>query len=107
MRVAKERGWTFHGRDESRIRDRTLQNILFLRRYKPMRFPNEENQRILDAIGGMGTAPMSHLVDTPLTADRPSIGIAHLWHLLATRRLDCDISRPLNRETELWITTDE
>ena len=43
MRVAKERGWTFHVRDESRIRDRTLQNIRFLRRYKRMRFPEEEN----------------------------------------------------------------
>ena len=55
----------------------------------------------------MGKAPMNHLVDTRLTADRPSVGIAHLWHLLATRRVDCDISRPLNQQTKFWITTDE
>ncbi len=107
MRVAKNRGWTFHVHDESRIRDSTLQNIRFLQRYKRMRFPDEESQWLLDVISRVGAAPMRHLVDTRVAADRPSVGIAHLWHLLATRRLDCDISRPLNHDTEFWIPTDE
>lgn len=105
MRVAKERGWTFHVHDESRIRDHVLENIRFLRRYNRMRFPDEENQSLLDVIRTMGVAPMRRLIDRQPTPDGPPVGIAHLWHLVAIRRLDCDISRPLNRDTEFRIPT--
>ena len=107
MRTARDQGWTFHIHDESRIRDSALQNIRFLQRYKRMRFPNEDSAWLLDTIRQMGSAQMRYLVDERLAAGRPSVGITHLWHLLATRRLDCDISRPLNSSTELWIPTDE
>lgn len=107
IRTAKDHGWTFHLRDESRIRDTALQNIRFLQRYRRMQFSQDDSKWLLDTIRTMGLAPMRYLVDERLAAGRPSVGIAHLWHLLATRRLDCDISRPLNRNTELWIPTDE
>ena len=102
--LAKKRGWTFHVRDESRIRDGALRNIVLLKRYKRMRFSQDETRRVIDAVrttprptrrrltaadgaGGAGSGPLD----------------AHLLHLLATRHLDCDISRPLDGETELWI----
>ena len=44
MRVAKERGWTFHIHDEARIQDAALYNIRFLQRYKRMRFPDDDSQ---------------------------------------------------------------
>ena len=107
MRTAREHGWTFHLRDESRIRDTALQNIRFLQRYRRMQFSKDDSEWLFDTIRTMGSAPMRYLVDERLAAGRPSVGIAHLWHLLATRRLDCDISRPLNSGTEIWIPTDE
>ena len=107
MRVAKEHGWTFHLRDESRIRDRTLDNIRFLQRYRRTHFDSENSEWLLENIRELGSAPMRYLVDELIAADERSIGIAHLWHLLAARRIDCDISRPLNTDTEFWIPTDE
>ena len=68
---------------------------------------DEESCHLNEQIRELGSVPMHTLVDELLAADERSIGIAHLWHLLATRRIDCDISRPLNRDTEFWIPTDE
>ena len=107
MRTAKAQGWTFHIRDESRIRDAALANIRFLERYREMTFDHEETAQLIEHIRRLGSAPMRYLVDELIAADERSVGIAHLWHLLATRVIDCDISRPLNTDTECWIPTDE
>ena len=107
MRFAKEQGWTFHIHDESRIRDQTLDNIRFLERYRRMDFNNDDSEWLIENIRELGSANMQYLVDELIAADEQSIGITHLWHLLATRRLDCDISRPLRRDSEVWIPTDE
>lgn len=107
MRVAREQGWTFHVRDESRIRDQALDNIRFLERYRRMRFDNHDSEWLIENIRELGSANMQYLVDELIAAGERSIGIAHLWHLLATRRLDCDISRPLRQDGEVWIPTDD
>ena len=107
MRTARERGWTFHIHDESRIRDATLDNIRFLERYHRMGFDDEDSRRLIEHIRELGSAPMHYLVDERVASEERSVGIAHLWHLLSTRRIDCDISRPLNGYTEFWIPTDE
>lgn len=102
-RYAREQGWEFHVRDESRIRDRTLENIRFLERYKRMQFPVEESRWVIENVREMGAATMDHLLARHFMGLYRAEGIAHLWHLLATRQLDCDISRPLGEFTELWI----
>ena len=107
MRLAREQGWTFHVRDESRIRDQTLDNIRFLERYRRMRVDNRDSEWLIENIRELGSANMQYLVDELIAADERSSGIAHLWHLLATRRIDCDISRPLSRNSEVWSPTDE
>jgi hypothetical protein len=106
-RFAQEQGWAFHIKDESRIRDQTLANIQFLERYKRMSFPVEESRWVIDNLRKMGSAPVHFLLARHFMGIYQAQGIAHLWHLLATRQLDCDISRPLNDQTVLWVTTDE
>lgn len=106
-RYAQEQGWKFHIRDESRIRDQAFKNIRFLERYKIMQFPAEESQLALETISQMGCATMDYLLARHFMGLYRAEGIAHLWHLLATRQLDCDVSRPLNEFTELWIPTDD
>lgn len=106
-RFAQEQGWAFHIQDESRIRDQTLANIQFLERYKRMSFPVEESRWVLDNLREMGSAPVHFLLARHFMGIYQAQGIAHLWHLLATRQLDCDISMPLNDQTVLWVTTDE
>lgn len=106
-RHADEQGWVFHIHDESRIRDQAFENIMFLDRYKRMEFPVEETRWIIDNIRQMGSAPFHYILARHFFVGmyRPE-GISHIWHLLATRQLDCDISRPLNDFTELWLPID-
>lgn len=106
-RYAQEQGWEFHIRDESRIRDTTLENIRFLERYKRLQFPIEESAWVLETVRQMGCATMDYLLSRHFMGLYRGQGITHLWHLLACRQLDCDISRPLNEFTELWIPSDE
>jgi len=106
-RYAQDQGWEFHIYDESRIRDQALVNIRFLDRYKRMQFPKEESQWILENIHQMGSAPFHYILTRHFMGMYQAEGIAHIWHLLATRQLDCDISRKLNDSTELWIPANE
>jgi hypothetical protein len=105
-RYARQQGWDFRIYDESRIRDLTLDNIRFLERYKRMRFPEEESRWILENLGMHSSVPFHLALSTHFMGDFMAEGVAHLWHLVAVRRLDCDISRPLNNLTELWVVTE-
>lgn len=106
-RYAQEQDWTFHIHDESRIRDQALENIRFLERYKRMQFPPEENQWVIENIYNIGSAPFHHILARHFMGIYRAEGIAHIWYLLATRQIDCDISRPLNDFTELWVSSYE
>lgn len=106
-RYAKTQGWEFHIYDESLIRDHALENIRFIDRYKRTQFPIEETQCVIDSVRQMGGAPIHHLLAKHFMGIYKAEGIAHIWHLLATRQLDCDISLPLNDFTELWVPTYE
>ena len=106
-RYAKLQGWDFHVRDESRIRDQVLRNIAFLSRYRRMTFPGEESRVVLETVAQMGTATADYLLARHFMGIYRAEGVAHLWHLLATRKLDCDVSRPLGGFTEFWVPSDE
>lgn len=107
LRYAKGRGWQFHIYDEARIRDQALENIRFLDLYKRMHFPPDMNQQIVEAFHRMGYASPSSIQSQRIVGASGREGMAHIWHLLATRKLDCDITLPLNEFTELWVTTYE
>lgn len=106
-RYAKIRGWTFHIKDESRIRDQALENIQFLSRYRRMAFPTEESHAVLETVRQMGSTTVDYLLARHFMGMYRAEGIAHVWHLLAERKLDCDISRPLANLTEVWVPNDE
>lgn len=106
-RYAQEQGWTFRIHDESRIRDEVLNNIRFLERYRRLLFPPEQTQAILVDLHAMGSTPIHYLLARHFTGLYRAEGIAHLWHLLATRQLDGDLSKPLCESTEVWVPTNE
>jgi len=106
-RYAKEQGCTFHIHDETRIRDQAFQNIMFLERYKRMQFAAEDSAAVLETVQQMGCATMDYLLARHFMGIYRAQGIAHVWHLLAMRQLECDISRPLGDFTELWMPSDE
>ncbi len=107
INYARKQGWTFRIYNESSIRDKALENIRFLMRYKRMQFPIEESREVLENVKQMGGAPFHYIVARHFIGLHKAEGIAHIWHLLSTRQLDCDISRPLNDFTELWVPTNE
>ena len=106
-RYARAHGWRFRIHDESRIRDQALENIQWLKRYRRMNVRTWDTERIIAYLEGVGQATFTQVLDEHFGGLYRSEGVAHLWHLLATRRLDCDISLPLGNDTELWVPDDE
>lgn len=100
---ARTQGWQFRIHDESRIRDQTFQNIRFLERFQRIQFAEEESQWIVANLRQMGATPFHYLLSRHFMGNYRANGIAHIWHLLACRQIDCDISRPLSDQTELWV----
>lgn len=102
-RYAASQGWIFRILDESRIRTQALSNIEFLRRYRNSAYSIEEGDWIVNSVREMGAASFDYLLAKHFPGIYAAEGIGHLWSLLASRRLDCDICLPLNGETELWV----
>lgn len=107
LRYAKDQGWTFRLADESRIRDATFDNITFLMRYKGMTFSPEESQEVLKTVQKMGVVTLDYLLARHFMGIYRAEGISHLWHLLATRRLDCHMALPFSPFTEVWVPSYE
>jgi hypothetical protein len=101
-RYAKARGWQFHIYDESRIRDQLLDNILYLERFRHLDFAPEESAWVVKNIREMGSAPFHYVVARHFQGSE-AVGVSHIWHLVATRQLDCDIRRPLDDFIHLWV----
>lgn len=104
-RYARQNGWEFHIYDESRIRDTAFANIQFLERYKAMDFSREESDWVLQTVRDMGSVPVHYLLAVHFAGIYRARGISHIWHLLATRKLDCDIRQTLNDFLDVWIAT--
>ncbi|HAV1886837.1 TPA: heteromeric transposase endonuclease subunit TnsA [Enterobacter hormaechei subsp. xiangfangensis] len=102
-RYARHNGWEFHIHDESRIRQLRLENIRWLSRYKAMFFQNEEINMVMDIVGQAGTVTVDYLLSRCFAGLYEATGQSLIWHLLSTRKLDCDISQTLNRSTVIWI----
>ena len=106
--LAKENGWVFRIQDETRIRDQVFENIHFLERYKRMSFDQVDSDWVLKTVEEMGSVPFHYLLARHYISEaNQGVGISHLWHLLATRKLDCDISNKLDHSTELWLHINE
>lgn len=102
-RYAQEHGYLFHIRDESRIRDSAFSNIQFLRRYQRMSFDREEIENVLNDVSHQGFVSFDYLLNRHFIGEAKNWGVSLIWSLLANRELDCDISLPLNNQTELWV----
>lgn len=102
-RYAREQGWAFHIYDESRIRDTGFANIQFLDRYKAMDFSREESEWVVQTVREAGSVPVHYLLAIHFAGIYRGRGISHIWYLIATRQLDCDIRQPLNDFLDVWI----
>lgn len=102
-RYSSVQGWAFKIYDESRIRDTTLDNIRFLERYKTLEIDPEDAATLLSTVSAKGCVNFDYLLARHYGGIYLAEGIAHIWHLLATWQIECDISLPLSNTTELWM----
>nr|WP_273805714.1 MULTISPECIES: TnsA endonuclease N-terminal domain-containing protein [unclassified Pseudomonas] len=100
---ARQEGWTFSIYDESRIRGLPLENIVFLERFERMAFDQEDIEMVLGTLTEMDVAPVHYLLARHFKGIYRERGVAMLWHLIATRRVECDITEPLDQYLELWV----
>jgi len=101
-RFAAERGWCFHISDESRIRGVALQNIQYLERFKRADYLDVDLDAVVRTVAEMGIAPFQYLLARHFSGFE-AMGASHLFHLIATRQLDCDIREPFTDSLELWV----
>ncbi|MBC9252837.1 transposase [Pseudomonas alcaligenes] len=102
-RYAIQEGWTFSIYDESRIRGLGLENIVFLERFERMAFDQEDIDMVLKTLSEMEIAPVHYLLARHFRGIYRGRGVALLWHLIATRKIECDINEPLDEYLEVWV----
>lgn len=101
-RYAKKQGWIFRIADEDRIRDRVLSNINALERYKRMYFAETDSQRLVDAVESAREISVDTLVASCFPAAKCNEGVSNVWHLVAMRRLACQMDSTLDGRSLLW-----
>lgn len=101
-RYAAEHGWRFKIMDEDRIRTPALDNIAFLKEYRDLDVDQEDSDAIVADVKALGAAKVDYVLAKHFPGLYRSRGIAHIWHLIARRRLDCDVGEQLGDMTEVW-----
>lgn len=102
-RYALAQGWRFCIYDESRIRDDALNNIRYLERYARMVFEPQDLEQTVNTVSMMGACTVDYLLSRHFPGIYRDRGLLQIWHLVAIRALDCDVSASLSLTTELWV----
>lgn len=106
-RYSIEQGWQFQILDESRIRTPKLENIQFLNRYKLFEYPEEELSNICSCVEEMGSTSVGYLLARFFMGIFKTEGTSMIWHLLAQKKLACNVSERLSEDTIVWRQLDE
>lgn len=96
---AREQGWAFTLVTERTVRAPSLKNIQFLRPYAARVFAEDQTGPLLTALGHEVSTPESLLSTFP-EAERPHL-IPALWHLVATHRIEADLSLPFTMKSAI------
>ena len=104
MRYARENDMVFKIYDESKIRTPYLKNIIFLKRYKRLTYKEEDRSNILAYINSSGSLTIEATIEYLfISKEQKSMGLGHIWNLLANKILLCNFSKPLNKQTIVWV----
>jgi len=101
-RYAKQQGWRFHIYDESRIRGQSLKNIQYLERFKNADYADQDLDAVVRTVAFKGVASIDYLLELHFQGAE-ALGKSHIFHLIATRQLDCDISGFLGNSLEVTV----
>lgn len=90
--------------DESRIRTQYLKNIQFLKRYKRLQYPKEDENRILLYSNAVGNITIEYILECLcISKEQKGLIIGHIWQLISNKKLLCNLDEELNLQTEIWI----
>lgn len=98
---AREQGWTFWVVTERTVRAPSLRNAEFFHPYLSRRCPQAFLTELLSAVAVISEAtPTSLLARFP--ADRRVELMPSLWHLIATRQIEADLSLPCTLNSPIF-----
>ena len=105
MAFAKSKGWVFHIYDETKIRDKRLSNIVYLKRFKGSEFPQVDSENIITCLKSLGSCSIVNLSENMNVSGKEQLMvISNIWHLITNRRIICDMTKILNNETLVWVS---
>lgn len=104
IKYAQENDMIFKIYDESRIRTQYLKNILFLKRFKRLHFDKTDEDKILSFIYSSGQVTVEHVMEymSPIK-EKQGLILSHIWYLLLQKKILCDLSNTLTKQTSIWI----
>jgi hypothetical protein len=106
MTWAREKGWVYHFYTEKQIRTPLLANARFLLPYlRTNRKVDCDRQDILwKTLKQLRQATVSELISVCCShPDNQALLLPHLWEMIALRQIECDLLRPINQHTPLWL----
>ena len=104
MQYAHANDMIFKIYDESKIRTQYLNNILFLKRYKRLTYIEDDESNILAYINSTGSTTIEDAIEYLfVNKEQKSIGLGQIWNLLANKKLLCDFSKTLDKQTIVWV----
>jgi hypothetical protein len=104
IKLCKEKEYHFKIFNESRIRSQELRNIIFLNRYKDYNANYSVIEQIIDHLKLIGNTTVEYLIVHLFTTDlQKGNAIAHIWFLINSRIITCDLTQKLTNNTVLWL----
>jgi hypothetical protein len=104
---ARRRRWQFVVLSELEIRGPYLNNARFLARYRRIESDEVATRLLLDRLTDLREADAETLL---ISVYRDSVAQAtilpFLWHLVATRRIQTDLTQLLTMRSRLWVADD-
>lgn len=108
FRFCKSQGFIFHFQDEYRIKDQRWRNAKFLQRFNRLELDTSVSNWLVESMESMKSTTVHHLLAKHfISRSRQALGLSHIWHLVASRQLECNMDRALDEMTEIWLPSDE
>lgn len=108
IKLCKEQEYQFKIFNERRIRSQELKNIVFLDRYKGYIANHNMIEQILEHLKLIGNTTVEYLIIRLFTTDlQRGNAIAHIWFLVNSKIIFCDLSQKLTTNTVIWLNENE
>lgn len=104
IKLCKKRDYHFKIFNENRIRSQELKNIIFLDRYKNYNANYSMIEQIVDHLKLIGNTTIEYLIVHLFTTDlQKGNAIAHIWFLIKSKVITCDLTKKLTSNTVIWL----